>query len=329
MDKSNLLEYFNNTVTKPVNEHGAYYEISKCNCRSWFCPDCCVTRGYNLRAKLVPILQKFKGIIMASLTVDPKLFPNPEKAYLYTMDKRCISVTTQDLKRGGYLYTGKYFYVVEWQKETEQAHYHIIYDSRFIPFHELLKFWSKHRPENAGEVIGKRPAFGTVILSKIKFNNPLHAARYVTKYLIKTPDHGYPIWVMDTGEKRRIRRFSTSRSFWGHTAHRRQTMDKTNRKNKQQTYRQRISKCGDSLNVFRIIEKLDPATGEITASRKWVGQIKAPADLVLDKLFDPGNPKRRRRSLIANNTNDITEVIENIIGEKVHWTYGGNNREIA
>src|SRR4030065_378536 len=116
MRTPNLLEYSHNTVTKLGNEHGAYYEVSKHRCNCWFCPDCCGVKGRNLRAKLIPILETFKGLLLVTFTIDPKLFNNPKEAFFYVMDKRCISVTTQDLHRWGYLHSRNYLYVIEWQK---------------------------------------------------------------------------------------------------------------------------------------------------------------------------------------------------------------------
>lgn len=135
---SYLLEHLHNTVTLPGNEHGARFEVSKCNCRCWFCPECCLSEGYKLRGRLIPILESFHGLIMVTLTVDPELFPDPKTAYLYMLDKRCIGVTTQDLFRWNHLITRRFFCVVEWQKKTEQAHFHILYDSTFIPWDTLL-----------------------------------------------------------------------------------------------------------------------------------------------------------------------------------------------
>ena len=166
-----LLEHFQNTVTNPTNEHGAKYEISKCRCDCWFCPDCCQSMGYNLRARLIPILETFHGIIMVTYTIDPELFPDPKTAYLYAMDKRCISVTTQDLFRWNYLKTRRYFYVLEWQKDTEMVHFHVLYDSVFIEWNKILKSWDKHRPKDAGPVKDNRPAFGTVLFSSSKFKS--------------------------------------------------------------------------------------------------------------------------------------------------------------
>jgi len=274
-----------------------------------------MVEGYKLRGKLIPVLETFDGLIMASLTVDPELFPDPETAYLYMMDKRCISVTTRELNRWGHLTTPRYFYVVEWQKNTEQAHFHILYDSTYIPWDSLLASWSKHRPKEAGAVVGDRPAFGTVLFSAPKFASPVHAARYATKYLIKTPEHGFPEWVLKMGDKRRIRRYSTSRGFWGTKSERQAREATTTRKNKQKTYAQRISKCGDSVNLFEIVETLDRDTGEIQHKKTWIGQINAEASEVMENLFDPGNPDRQRRSLLANNQGEALKIIRNVTNE--------------
>ena len=196
---SNLLEYVTNSVTLPTNEHGARFEVSKCRCDCWFCPECCEVMGYTLRKRLIPLLETFKGLMMVTLTIDPKLFLDPQTAYLYATDRRCIGRTTQDLDRWGYLYTRRYFYVLEWQEKTEMVHFHILYDSSYIPFDRLLESWSKHRPSWAGPAEGNRPAFGTVLFSAPKFADHVHAARYATKYLIKTPEHGYPTWVLNMG----------------------------------------------------------------------------------------------------------------------------------
>ncbi len=40
---------------------------------------------------------------------------------------------------------------------------------------------------------------------------------YASKYLTKYPENGFPDWVMDATY--RIRRYSTSRGFWGKLSH--------------------------------------------------------------------------------------------------------------
>ncbi len=319
MQNPNLLEQFHNTVTEPVNEHGAKFEVAKCGCNCWFCSKCCISKGYKLRARLVPILETFNGLIMVSLTVDPDLFPDPKTAYFYTMDNRCISITTQDLHRWNHLSTRRYFYVIEWQHNTEQAHFHILFDSKYIPWESILKSWSKHRPKSAGPIIKNRPAFGTVLFSKPVFEGgPLHAARYVTKYLIKIPEYGFPQWVLKMGKDRRIRRYSTSRDFWNEPSKPR-SEPKFSRKKRQISYSDRIKECGSSINLFEMKAFIDPQTGEITNQRFWLGTLAVSASETIDNLWDPGNPKRNRRSLLAQTSKQAIAILENVSGRDLQW----------
>jgi hypothetical protein len=316
----NLLEHFHNTVTNLGNEHGAKYEVSKSRCDCWFCPDCSSLKGYNLRAKLIPILETFKGLLLVTFTVDPTLFPNPKSAFLYMMDKRCISVTTQDLYRWGHLHSRRYFYVVEWQKDTEQAHFHVLYDASYIPWEALLRSWSKHRPKDAGPVVGDRPAFGTVDFRKRDFKGgSLHAARYVTKYLTKTPENGFPEWVRKMGEFRRIRRYSTSRGFWGNPAKSESSSDGKTRTVTRLTYEQRVRSCGRSVNLFEIETVVVPETGELAAQRFWVGQLSVNSKKLFDRLWDPGKPERQRRSLLATSIPHAKKIIETVMEKEVQW----------
>jgi hypothetical protein len=274
--------------------------------------------GYNLRARLVPVLETFDGLMMVTLTIDPELFPDPKTAYLYTMDKRCISVTTQNLDRWNHLHSRRYFYVLEWQEHTEQAHYHVLYDASFIPWDSLLQAWSKHRPKDAGPIEGNRPAFGTALFSKKDFQGgPVHAARYATKYLIKTPEYGFPDWVLAMGKDRRVRRFSTSRGFWG--THSQRAMETTStRARTKKTYAEKCAECGDSINLFEMNDFLDLETGEVQTKGLWLGQLDADAS-VIDDLFDPGNPERRRRSLLAQSPQHAKQIIETVSGHQVSF----------
>lgn len=313
-----LLEDFRNTVTNPGNEHGAYYEVAKCRCNSWFCPECCIILGYNLRASLISILGTFGGMLMVSFTVDPTLFPDPKTAYLYMQKNRCISCTIQDLDRWKHIFSRRYFYVVEWQNDTEQAHFHVLLDSNFVPFNALLDSWSKHRPPEAGPVIGNRPAFGTVIFSAPDFGrNFEYAANYATKYLIKSPEHGYPEWVLGM---KRIRRYSTSREFWDRPKKIHSKNPDSKRKRHEKTYRDRLEQCGNGVNIIEISSVIDPDTGEIKTIRQWVGQLNAEASELIPKLYDPGNPDRPRRSLLAFSPGHAKQILEAASGKKLEWT---------
>jgi hypothetical protein len=320
MQTPNLLEYFPNSVTKFGNEHGVRYEVTKCRCNCWFCPDCSKLKGYNLRAKLISILQSFKGLLLVTFTIDPSLFSDPESAYLYVVDNRCISVTTQDLYRWGYLHSRRYFYVLEWQEETEQVHFHVLYDASYIPWEDLLRSWSKHRPKDTGPVIGNRPAFGTAYISKPNFQgDAVYAAQYVTKYLIKMPENGFPEWVMQMGKSRRIRRYSTSRGFWNNPPKSKSSSNSKTRIIKKITYAQRIKKCGRAVNLIEIETVIVPETGELIAQRFWVGQLDVDSKTLFDRLWDPGKPERQRRSLLAVSVPHAKKIIDTVMAKEVRW----------
>ena len=212
VNASNLLEYYHNTVTPPVNEHGVRYEVAKCHCRCWFCPDCCVLMGYNLRNRLIPALETFNGLMMVTLTIDPELFPDPKTAYLYTMDNRCISVTTQNLDRWNHLHSRRYFYVVEWQEHTEQAHYHVLYDASFILKTDLDKAWSKHRPKNAGPIQENRPAFGMTRFSKRAFEGGVKGGVKVRRVAVQNRGTQTVLTPSDTGCQSTVFHFFNSAS---------------------------------------------------------------------------------------------------------------------
>lgn len=271
-----LLETNENTVTEGWEETRRWIEVSKCRCHCWFCDECCRIKGRALQAELIPILESFRALLLVTLTVDPKLFGSPREAYLYMLDRRCVSRTVQDLRRGGHLHSSRYFYVLEWQPGTQQVHFHVLLDSSFVPFDDLLASWSKHRPRNGGPIRGKRPGFGTVFLSRDKFEGgATHAARYATKYLTKVSATGFPEWVLAMGKERRIRRYSTSRGFWNRPSVERSTrVGKSDRE--WRTYADRIKECGDTVNAFRVSEGFSVDTGELTTVRKWIAELDVP-----------------------------------------------------
>lgn len=327
-----LLEYLQNTVTRENGFHGhgsARYQVAKCGCDCWFCAECYEVKGYKLRARLIPILQTFRGIMMLSLTVDPTLFACPLDAYLYLCDERCVSKTMQDLRRAKCVHSGRYFCVLEWQERTEQTHFHVLIDATFVAFELLLRAWSKHRPASAGPVVGTRPSFGTVVFSKRNFEGgAVHAARYATKYLVKVPDYGFPSWLLDMGDERRVRRYTASKRFWGT-----EPQPKVEPKKKRQTcpkkYRERIEDCGDTFNIFAKRETVNDFTGEIDDRLIYIGRVFADDDL-LSKINDGENPKRRRRrDVSARSLDELTGQLERVTDQPVRWIHGGPRPKYA
>lgn len=145
------------------------YKIRKCSCRKWFCEGCGPRRGYELRCKLLHRLESFKDVYGVTLTVDGSLFESPEVAWQYVMQNRLLSRFVRDLNARGHLHTKAYFWVVEFQKDTEQPHWHVLLDASRIPYGELVEIWGRFRPSTAEPLAekitaknykGKAPAFG-------------------------------------------------------------------------------------------------------------------------------------------------------------------------
>lgn len=198
---------------------GTAYVVRACRCRRWFCEGCGPRRGYELRKQLSARLLKFRSVFGITLTVDGELFQSPEAAWLYFSKGGLIGRFVRDLDRRGHLHSKAYFWVVEFQKDTQQPHWHLLLDSSGIPYGEIVEIYSRYRPSDATPLAepitaenykGRAPGFGSVYFSPPA--DPLRAAGYVTKYLTKFPKHGFPDWVLDrTG---RVPRFNHSRGFF-------------------------------------------------------------------------------------------------------------------
>lgn len=189
------------------------FEVCGVGCKSWFCEECCVHKGVKIRERLIPVLSTFTRCIMFTLTIDPKQFKTPEEAHKYLTKNRCVSELMRKLRDSGHLASSRYFCVKEFQKNTQQTHYHLLVDSPFVPIQLVRDTWGKNVPADYIRAEGDNsPAFGSVNFTAPKFESSRHAAFYATKYLIKTPEEGWPDWVMHS--KNRITRYTTSRGFW-------------------------------------------------------------------------------------------------------------------
>ena len=319
VDPSSLLEHSQNVVMGEEGEKT--YEVAKCGCDCWYCPDCCERKGYNRRAELIPILESFTNAMMLTLTVDPELFDSPQEAYLYIRDQRAISRLMRELDEAGYLHTRRYFYVVEFQTQTEQAHFHVLVDATRIPKEAIDRAWSRMRPQDAGPQAPNRPAFGMTRFSVPKFDGgPAHAARYATKYLVKTPEDGWPAWVMSMGVEHRVPRYGTSRGFWEREP---QPSNPTGKKRKlnPRTYAMKVADCGIHSNLFEVLEYIDVETGELTHRYQWLARLGV--DEALLALVGPEVESGRcRLTLQASNVRSALQLVQNAAGHPVQVISG-------
>jgi hypothetical protein len=110
--------------------------------------------------------------------------------------KRCLSKLVAELNKAGYLHSERYFWVIEFHVNG-WPHWHILLDTTFIPYEAFCRVWNRL---GTGD---ENTMFGMVRFSKGKggrmgaFRSVKHAAYYVTKYIIKEPQQGWPEWVLN------------------------------------------------------------------------------------------------------------------------------------
>lgn len=199
-------------------ESGRRVEIHACRCKSRFCRQCGPMLGDLLRKRVLPVMEGFRRVQMWTFTIDPKLFQSPEEAYRYIRKTRALSRTINKMKQQGYLHSGRWFCVLEFQ-ENGSPHWHVLLDASHIPFWEVCKMWNSFRPPWAGPVEPPlpgekaRPGLGSVVFTADRgVLSYEQSVNYVCKYLTKQSRKGFPDWVLDY--KGRMRLFETSRGFW-------------------------------------------------------------------------------------------------------------------
>ncbi len=198
-------------------------ELKPCWCRKWFCKHCGPRMGTKLKNELLFVLRQFSGVFGVTLTIDPKLFKTPQAAWAYVTSKRLISRFVRELRRRGFLPTNRWFCVCEFQAETNMPHWHLVLETGFVPYGDLVEVWSSYRPADAPSIErvtkenykGREPGFGSVRFSKD--HGAERACYYVAKYFCKWPTEGYPQWVYD--RQGRLPKYSHSRGFFSENLH--------------------------------------------------------------------------------------------------------------
>jgi hypothetical protein len=343
------LEFSVNTVTPPssgacpfrpgfVAQGGDLLIVpSRCNCR--FCERCSYKLGQQLRERLQRRFAQFTSVYMVTLTLDPSFFAGPEEAYWFAQDKRFVARMVQQLRRWNYLKSPHYAVIFETQ-ENGWPHWHLVLDAEYVPVDDLrhptkydkgdksrnlraawnqnLKaVYSAREKENDTRLApvvrdgAPRVGLGSVKFSKdraaVLAESAETAARYVSKYVTKTPQAGWPEWVMEC--RRRLRRFSTSRGFWGDAPEEAESRGvaaeeiEEEDKEEPRTIRQRLRSCGQ---VPYVIQRTwcrheDDVDGELKPSYQMLGMLVVPS-VVLDKELGLG--ERRGYSVIVSDPHE-------------------------
>lgn len=156
-----------------------YMRPHRCRCRT--CRDCGPRYGYRVRARFMDKAVHFQRPGLFSLTIDRAAFASPPDAFL--------TVT-----QGGYirrlmrlLGVKRWCWVLEFQMKTGDGwpHWHLVID---LPPGgiDLARAWRLWRD---------KWGLGGLDLQRKPNESAAHALFYITKYLTKFPDSGFPAWV--------------------------------------------------------------------------------------------------------------------------------------
>ncbi len=202
------------TWDKEGKRSSNFYEGISIKCKSWLCKTCRISKGIKLREKVLSRSHLFKVPKLYTITVNREWFKSPQEAYQYLMEKKFISrLLTKEMG------IRRWFWVLEAQEASGDGwpHWHLLIDVGDCSgtwYHAETKTSQENKPDNRnGWVyvphffdlnkvhrllekwkIGKQCK---LTVRKDKFNNPVHAIRYITKYLIKVLKRGFPPWMLE------------------------------------------------------------------------------------------------------------------------------------
>ena len=278
------------------------FQIVGSGCKCSFCGDCAVGKGLELRKALQNEITSFKSVMFLTLTVDPKQFKSAQEAYEFVHQNRCVSRLMRALSKAGYLHSKRWFSVLEFQKNGN-PHWHLIVDSSFVPKSALQGIWDR---------MSRTKTMGYVRFDRTKmFADKAHAANYVTKYVIKSPDE-WPEWVRNY--RKRIRRYSTSRGLLGLTKRKPPAEKKRTRKMTFRTIAERVSRC--KTTTVLIAKVVKQVGAELVVKKRFVAKIQKHWDDVKSYLGEKiGNSFHLSRSESGSVLNWASESV------RVHKDY--------
>ncbi len=201
-----------NGIKVTLNEKQDFFKCVAITCKSWLCDNCRRVKGFELRKRFINKAEKFKAPRLYTITVNRDWFSSPEEAYHYVMDNKFISrLLTKELG------ITRWVWVLEVQEANGDGwpHWHILIDVGDLPgmwYQRQTGTFSASRPDNINgwshiphffdldkvHRLLRKWKIGEQCYLSIKkdtFDNGIHAIRYITKYLIKTPAKGFPRWM--------------------------------------------------------------------------------------------------------------------------------------
>ena len=116
------------------------------------------------------------------------------------------------------------------------------------------------------------------------------------------------------GRETRVRRYTTSRGFWGET-HERQPPERT-RDIDPPTYAERVETCARTCHIFATYEHVDPDTGEVFERAKWLGTYDLDWNTAA-ALDDGQDDRRMMRDLDAATLAEALARLRHVAGRDV------------
>lgn len=211
-----ILEKRTNKVTlcaEETSQPGDFWRAVSPGCGSWMCKKCKTRRGYDLRKRLQGKAHLFAEPRLYTITVNREWHESPEAAYVdVTQAKFLARLLTKELG------VRRWVWVLEPQAESGDGwpHWHILMDVSDLPgkwYSRELKEAREEEPEdkkgwqfiphffdlNRVHRLLRKWKVGEqcrLTVKKEDFASAAHAINYITKYLVKMPERGYPSWML-------------------------------------------------------------------------------------------------------------------------------------
>ncbi len=233
-------------------------------------------RGWIVRQRLLATRKLWRRPRLLTLTVDRKRFSSPVDAHRHVSRGKLV----KELMRA--LGVKLWVWVLEFQQLTGDGwpHWHVLIDVAGLPGGrvDLKRAWALwlHKWGVGSVDLGKPGKRGFH-----KSNDPGHAVMYLTKYLTKQPDGGYPIWVL---RSRRAIRFVQGCRQLGplvDVPRKRAAREVTGARAGRSRLIERMATCDGRSHAWLKWKYLDESTGELVERVRYAGEISAsPQQLV-------------------------------------------------
>lgn len=160
-----------------------------CSCRLRTCAKCGGKMGWAVRQNMLAKQDFWREPGLFTCTIDRRRFEGPRQAYEKVSDGRFIWRLMRELG------VKRWAWALEFQQRTGEGwpHWHLLIDLADLPGHrlDLVKAWRLWRD---------KWGLGGLDLSMkdVHLASAEHAVMYLTKYLTKFPEGGFPPWVMES-----------------------------------------------------------------------------------------------------------------------------------